>query len=399
MKKYYSAVMMLAILIAALLLVAAFFTFSHFDKSNIDVFINSDFCNAVSQYDELDEFQEGMAAVRRGEKWGYINTTGKEVIPCKYDMHVGLFSNGLACVPSDEYPKIEFIDREGNVVLSGNYCFSTEFLGTVSMDCHLRLPNFQNGMCKVYTNFNNDNDGSEYYIDTKGNKIEDVVEQAETTESEYQQLETNGKYGLKDKKGNVIVEAKYDYIQNDFENGVALVALYSGDRKIYGYVDKNGNDTFTDKDYEDLAAYKENERQEELRRQEEARQNYLERERQREMEEVNRASNPSYGNSLDGDSQYSTNEGRTAYLEVLQLQKEVRMLIDKSAPYRNIMKLEVYGSYNYQIARMNNMEILNAAVAKQKKALKIARNQLHDETLIRELNGQLELLNKAKYSD
>lgn len=98
-------------------------------------------------------------------------------------------------------------------------------------------------------------------------------------------------------------------------------------------------------------------------------------------------------------SQYSTNEGRQAYLQVLQLQKEVRLLIDKSALYRNIMKRKTYGSYNYQTAKMQNMDILNAAISKQEKALRIARNQLHDETLIRELNGQLELLNKAKYSD
>jgi len=98
-------------------------------------------------------------------------------------------------------------------------------------------------------------------------------------------------------------------------------------------------------------------------------------------------------------NQYSTNEGRQAYLEVLQLQKEVRALIDRSAPYRSIMQREVYGSYNYQTARMQNMDILNAAIQRQEKALRIARNKLHDESLIRELSGQLETLNKAKYSD
>ena len=51
------------------------------------------------------------------------------------------------------------------------------------------------------------------------------------------------------------------------------------------------------------------------------------------------------------------------------------------------------------ITRMQNMDILNAAIQKQEKALRIARNKLHDESLIRELSGQLETLNKAKYSD
>lgn len=98
-------------------------------------------------------------------------------------------------------------------------------------------------------------------------------------------------------------------------------------------------------------------------------------------------------------NQYSTNEGRQAYLEVLQLQKEVRALIDRSAPYRSIMQREVYGSYNYQTARMQNMDILDAAIQKQEKALRIAKDKLQDESLIRELSGQLETLKKAQYSD
>lgn len=94
-------------------------------------------------------------------------------------------------------------------------------------------------------------------------------------------------------------------------------------------------------------------------------------------------------------SQYSTNEGRQAYLQVLQLQKEVRLLIDKSALYRNIMQREVYGSYNYQTAKSQNMNILSAAIRKQERALSIARNKLHDESLIRELDGQLKVLYKG----
>ena len=132
-------------------------------------------------------------------------------------------------------------------------------------------------------------------------------------------------------------------------------------------------------------------------REEEARQQYMEREQQKSQQREN--ARASQNNINDDNSIYSTDEGRQAYLEVLQLQKEVRALIDRSAPYRSIMQREVYGSYDYQTARMQNMDILNAAIQRQEKALRIARNKLHDESLIRELSGQLETLNKAKYSD
>jgi hypothetical protein len=36
------------------------------------------------QFDEANEFAEGLAAVRKGEKWGFINAKGTLVIPCTY---------------------------------------------------------------------------------------------------------------------------------------------------------------------------------------------------------------------------------------------------------------------------------------------------------------------------
>ncbi len=135
------------------------------------------------------------------------------------------------------------------------------------------------------------------------------------------------------------------------------------------------------------------ERQAERIREEQARQQYMEREQQKSQQREN--ARASQNNSNDDNSIYSTDEGRQAYLEVLQLQKEARELIDRSAPYRNIMQREVYGSYNYQTAKSQNMNILSAAIRKQERALSIARNKLHDESLIRELEGQLKVLYKG----
>ncbi|MCQ2289939.1 MAG: WG repeat-containing protein [Muribaculaceae bacterium] len=44
--------------------------------------LTPDFCNAVKQYEVVQTFYDGMAAVMKGGKWGYINHTGKEVIAC-----------------------------------------------------------------------------------------------------------------------------------------------------------------------------------------------------------------------------------------------------------------------------------------------------------------------------
>ena len=49
------------------------------------------------QYDNALGFSDGLAVVEKGGKCGYIDKTGKEVIPCKYDVESD-FSDGLAAV-------------------------------------------------------------------------------------------------------------------------------------------------------------------------------------------------------------------------------------------------------------------------------------------------------------
>ena len=57
-------------------------------------------------------FSEGLAAVSRGNKMGYVNMEGKEVIKPQYDQANG-FSEGLAAVCKGG--KWCLIDKNGNV--------------------------------------------------------------------------------------------------------------------------------------------------------------------------------------------------------------------------------------------------------------------------------------------
>jgi hypothetical protein len=60
------------------------------------------------KYDEVGDFHNGMAKVRNGEKWGYINKSGVEVIAFRYEA-AGDFHNGRAYVKSKG--KYGFIDK------------------------------------------------------------------------------------------------------------------------------------------------------------------------------------------------------------------------------------------------------------------------------------------------
>ena len=69
-------------------------------------------------YKECDDFSEGLARVQLNRKWGYIDTTDREVIPLKYDW-IGKFSEGLAVVKLNE--KYGCIDKIGREVIPFKY--------------------------------------------------------------------------------------------------------------------------------------------------------------------------------------------------------------------------------------------------------------------------------------
>ena len=68
------------------------------------------------QYDDAKAFREGRAAVKRGELYGFIDPQGKLVIEHRY-FNVRPFSEGLACVGSPDAPSANWygvVDLEGN---------------------------------------------------------------------------------------------------------------------------------------------------------------------------------------------------------------------------------------------------------------------------------------------
>jgi hypothetical protein len=59
-------------------------------------------------------FSEGLCAVRIGDKWGYIDKTGAVVITPQFDS-AGIFSEGLACVRKGR--KVGYIDKTGKLAI------------------------------------------------------------------------------------------------------------------------------------------------------------------------------------------------------------------------------------------------------------------------------------------
>ena len=139
--------------------------------------------NSFTKYDNVKNFDEGLAAVKLNNKWGFIDKTGREVILRKYDFARD-FSEGMACVELNN--KWGFIDKTGREVIpciyDGVYAFNE-------------------GLAEV---------------------------------------KLNNKIGFIDKSGDIKIPCKYEYINNQnfhycFKDGFALISLNGK----YGFINKN----------------------------------------------------------------------------------------------------------------------------------------------------------------
>ena len=85
-------------------------------------------------YDEVFSYKEDLCCVQKGEKFGFVNRQGEEVIPPVYDCATS-FSEGLACVFKGDV--CGYIDKTGNVVVDFKFDAGTPVI---------------NGECRVKKN-------------------------------------------------------------------------------------------------------------------------------------------------------------------------------------------------------------------------------------------------------
>lgn len=172
-----------------------------------------DFLRISSKYQFINNFKEGLAQVKLNGKLGFVDKSGREVVPCRYD-DINDFSEGLASVELND--KWGFVDKSGREVVPCRYD---------------EINDFSEGLAVVYLN---DKFG---IIDKRGRE---VVPCRYDWVSDFNEglapVELNGKWGYIDKRGREVVPCRYDYA-DDFIDGFAEVVL-NGKR---GFIDMTGN--------------------------------------------------------------------------------------------------------------------------------------------------------------
>lgn len=174
------------------------------------------------KYDRIDPFYEDMAAVYVNNTMGFIDKTGKEVIPLRYPAAV---SNNVEVWPDDVFGRLGIIwaFRSGfsdgvACVRKGGVTSVIDKKGKVLFETGLLINGFSNGRAKAVQVPPDDGPQDNMIITTMSLK-----------------------YGYMDKTGEMVIPAIYDDAY-DFSEGYAVVGKQnSNGETLYGAIDRTGN--------------------------------------------------------------------------------------------------------------------------------------------------------------
>ena len=242
---------------------------------------NTDEILVEGKYDYAWSFAEGLAPVALRKKVGFIDKSGKEVIPLIYDA-VWKFKNGFAKVKLND--KYGCLDKSGNLIIPLEYdnisdSFEYGFIiveknkkygyvdksgNLVGLKYDYAEPYNELGYARVKLNGNYlvlDKLGREYefvngtqivfdehkcgYINVSCKQITEIkYEEANYFSCDLALVKLDGKYGYINKTGKEIIACCYDFA-NHFIDGLALVGFKDNNSRFnekYGFIDVEGNE-------------------------------------------------------------------------------------------------------------------------------------------------------------
>jgi len=173
---------------------------------------------------ESSEAPETLFLVKQNGRYGFMNSTGKLVIPCQYEL-ANPFSDGMAVVMAAG--GWSYIDPKGRMLLRPQF---------------LEARDFSEGYAAVKV------EGKYGYINKKGYVvIKPQFDRAEKFSEGLAAVMVGDRWGYIDQLGHFVVKPRF-FRASDFADGLAVVMMFSpgdtsqrSDEALLGYIDKKGN--------------------------------------------------------------------------------------------------------------------------------------------------------------
>jgi hypothetical protein len=199
-------------------------------------------------YDNANSFTEGLASVRKDNKWGFIDPKGTVIIPLDYETTMS-FSEGFAGAKKNG--KWGFIDQTRKTIVPFEYEFVFSFSdglagarkdgkwGFIDTSGKVVIPfeykraySFSGGIASV------GKDGKVGIINTKGELVVPLSFSSTYAPTDgYCIAKLNGKYGMVNSNGKTIIPFQYDGLSYFYEG---LAQIKKGG--LYGFVNMQGQE-------------------------------------------------------------------------------------------------------------------------------------------------------------
>ena len=192
-------------------------------KNKLDGFINPK--NEVVipiKYKEAFGFSNGLAPVSIEGKWGYIDVTGKIIIPAIYDSPYAFNNAGVAIVRIGD--KFGLISKSGSVVLPLEY----DKLFTFNTNDYWLVKN--NNLYGIVNN------AGKLILPIEYKDIEKFAGDAVVVKK------NDYAYGYFHKNGKMLTECIYSTAK-EFSNGLAFVSRWEGEKYMYAKLNSKGEET------------------------------------------------------------------------------------------------------------------------------------------------------------
>ncbi len=222
---------------------------SFFQTENLKYgFIDKSGSYVVSpRFDDAGDFHEGLALVRKGNRWGYLTTDGSVAIPFQFH-RARDFSYGLAAVRKGKL--WTFIDRNGELITQSQFVKVDDFGGSFAVvhdlshqglldrNGSMALPitadtigDFKDGISRIQI------DGKTGYFNDSGKwLIEPTYDEAGEFSQGLAAFQKDGKWGYLNTEGEVAISPQYFYA-GSFIEGSAVVGVAGGKSQI---IDREG---------------------------------------------------------------------------------------------------------------------------------------------------------------
>ncbi|MEY8402787.1 WG repeat-containing protein [Oscillospiraceae bacterium 44-34] len=213
--------------------------------------------------DGKSDFHDGLAMVynRETQKYGYVDKTGKVVIPFEHNSSAGAFNDGLAVVYDAANAFYGYMDKTGKVVIPSQYTAAKDFVNGFGVVLEGRRWTVIDTTGKELISQEYEVDGALFctsevaWVRHRDNGYAFVNRSGQIVSSGWGEnwsargfsngmmcVGKDGKYGFVNESGVLVIPCQYDSADK-FHDGYSMVRV--GTEGAYSIIDKTGRVTGT----------------------------------------------------------------------------------------------------------------------------------------------------------